>query len=89
MLGLIIGILLTVYTVAIVNSDEFKEGFKEGFEESYYEDTIFMKKSFATDRLFGIMELLIGGSPPTILSLKGRTPRNPILLTIGIGGKSE
>ena len=50
MLGLIIGILLTVYTVAIVNSDEFKEGFKEGFEESYYEDTIFMKKSFATDR---------------------------------------
>ena len=35
MLGLIIGILLTVYTVAIVNSDEFKEG----FEESYYEET--------------------------------------------------
>ena len=39
MLGLIIGILLTVYTVAIVNSDKFKEGFKEGFEESYYEET--------------------------------------------------
>ena len=38
-LGLIIGILLTVYSVAIVNSDEFKEGFEEGFEESYYEET--------------------------------------------------
>nr|DAF49519.1 MAG TPA: hypothetical protein [Siphoviridae sp. ct9mC1] len=30
-----------------------------------------------------------GFDPPTILSLKGRTPRTPILLTIGIGGKSE
>ena len=38
--------------------------FKEGFKESYYEDTIFMKKSFAADRLFDIMELLIGGSNP-------------------------
>ena len=40
--------------------------FKEGFKESYYEDTIFMKKSFAADRLFGIMELLIGGSNPYV-----------------------
>ena len=48
-----------------------------------------IKKSFAADRLFGIMELLTGGSPPTVLSLKGRTPRTPILLTIGIWGKSE
>ena len=39
-LGLIIGILLTVYTVAIVNSNEFEEGFKEGFEESYYDSIV-------------------------------------------------
>ena len=52
--------------------------FKEGFKESYYEDTIFMKKSFAADRLFGIMEFFIGGyEPPTILSLKGSPPNPP------------
>ena len=50
--------------------------FKEGYKESYYEDTIFMKKSFAADRLFGIMELLIGGRTPYDSIVKRSNPHS-------------